>query len=121
MDVDHIPTGEMEATKQRILEKKDELGLLMLEVSARGEGYHLVFRRREELTQEENLKWASDLLGVKYDEGAKDITRVFYTTTGEELLFLDNSIFEIKEERGERREEREMLHEKDICESTKRG
>ena len=93
MDVDHIPTGEMEATKQRILEKKDELGLLMLEVSARGEGYHLVFRRREELTQEENLKWASDLLGVKYDEGAKDITRVFYTTTGEELLFLDDDIF----------------------------
>ena len=93
MDVDHIPTGEMEATKQRILEKKDELGLLMLEISARGEGYHLVFRRREELTQEENLKWASDLLGVKYDEGAKDITRVFYTTTGAELLFLDDEIF----------------------------
>ena len=94
MDVDHIPTGEMEATKQRILEKKDELGLLMLEVSARGEGYHLVFRRREELTQEENLKWASDLLGVKYDEGAKDITRVFYTTTGAELIFLDDEIFQ---------------------------
>ena len=94
MDVDHIPTGEMEATKQRILEKKDELGLLMLEVSARGEGYHLVFRRREELTQEENLKWASDLLGVKYDEGAKDITRVFYTTTAAELIFLEDEIFE---------------------------
>ena len=94
MDVDHIPTGEMEATKQRILEKKDELGLLMLEVSARGEGYHLVFRRREELTQEENLKWASDLLGVKYDEGAKDITRVFYTTTAAELLYLKDEIFQ---------------------------
>ena len=94
MDVDHIPTGEMEATKQRILEKKDELGLLMLEISARGEGYHLVFRRREELTQEENLKWASDLLGVKYDEGAKDITRVFYTTTAAELLYLDDEIFQ---------------------------
>ena len=110
MDVDHIPTGEMEATKQRILEKKDELGLLMLEVSARGEGYHLVFRRREELTQEENLKWASDLLGVKYDEGAKDITRVFYTTTGEELLFLDDEIFKaypqpLPDRKGEEKEE----------------
>ena len=108
MDIDHVGADEMESLKEHILSKKDELGLLMLEVSARGEGYHLVFRRREELTQEENLKWASDLLGVKYDEGAKDITRVFYTTTGEELLFLDNSIFEIREERGERREEREM-------------
>ena len=96
MDIDHVGADEMESLKEHILEKKDELGLLMLEVSARGEGYHLVFRRREELTQEENLKWASDLLGVKYDEGAKDITRVFYTTTGEELLFLDDEIFKVQ-------------------------
>ena len=97
MDVDHIPAEEMEQTKQRILEKKDELGLLMLEESARGAGYHLVFRRRPELSQEENLKWASQLLGVQYDEGAKDITRVFFTTTKKELVYLDDSIFEVKE------------------------
>ena len=110
MDIDHVGADEMESLKEHILSKKDELGLLMLEVSARGEGYHLVFRRREELTQEENLKWASDLLGVKYDEGAKDITRVFYTTTGEELLFLDDEIFKaypqpLPDRRGEEREE----------------
>ena len=75
-----------------VLSKKDELGLLMLERSAT-KGYHLVFRRRPELTQEENLKWASELLGVAYDEGAKDITRVFFTTTDQELLFLDEEIF----------------------------
>ena len=97
MDVDHIPAEEMEPTKQRILEKKDELGLLMLEVSARGEGYHLVFRRRPELSQEDNLKWASELLGVKFDSGAQDITRVFYTTTNKELLFLEDEIFEVQE------------------------
>ena len=97
MDVDHIPAEEMEPTKQRILEKKDELGLLMLEISARGEGYHLVFRRRPELSQEDNLKWASKLLGVKFDSGAQDITRVFYTTTNKELLFLDDRIFEVQE------------------------
>ena len=97
MDVDHIPAEEMEQTKQRILEKKDELGLLMLEESARGAGYHLVFRRRPELSQEENLKWASQLLGVQYDEGAKDITRVFFTTTKKELVYLDDSIFEVQE------------------------
>ena len=97
MDVDHIPAEEMEQTKQRILEKKDELGLLMLEESARGAGYHLVFRRRPELSQEDNLKWASQLLGVQYDEGAKDITRVFFTTTKKELVYLDDSIFEVQE------------------------
>ena len=93
MDIDHIKPEEMEAVKQRVLNNKVQLGLLMLEVSARGEGYHLVFKRKAEMTQEENLKWASDLLGVKYDEGAKDITRVFFTTCLEDLIFLDEEIF----------------------------
>jgi len=75
-----------------VLSKKEQLGLLMLERSAT-KGYHLVFKRRPELSQEENLKWASELLGVDFDKGAKDITRVFFTTTGAEMLFLDDEIF----------------------------
>ena len=96
MDVDHIPTTSLEQIKQLILSKKDELGLLMLELSARGEGFHLVFKRKPELSQEDNLRWASDLLGVEYDKGAKDITRVFFTTTGseEDLLYLEDEIFD---------------------------
>ena len=96
MDIDHIGADEMEAVKERILARKDELGLLMLERSARGQGYHVVFRRREGLTQEENLKWASELLGVEFDKGAKDVTRVFFTTTDgeEDLIYLDDGIFE---------------------------
>ena len=88
MDIDHLTAEEMPVIKERILQKRDELGLLMLEESARGGGYHLVFKRRPELSQEENLKWASDLLGVEFDKGAKDITRVFFTTTEKELIYL---------------------------------
>ena len=95
MDIDHLKAEEMPVVRERILSKKDELGLLMLEESARGAGYHLVFRRRPELSQEQNLRWASDLLGVEYDKGAKDITRVFYTTTENELVFLDDAIFRL--------------------------
>ena len=97
MDIDHIEADEMPKIKERILAKRQELGLLMLEESARGRGYHLVFRRRPELTQEENLRWASELLEVEYDKGAKDITRVFFTTSEKELLFLDDAIFEMEE------------------------
>ena len=96
MDIDHIPQGELQAVRERILSMKDELGLLMLELSARGEGYHLVFRRRPELSQEENLRWAANLLGVDFDKGAKDITRVFFTTTEKELIFLSPQLFELK-------------------------
>ena len=94
MDIDHLSAEEMPKVRERILEKKDELGLLMLEESARGGGYHLVFARRPELSQEENLRWASTLISVAYDSGAKDITRVFFTTSAEQLIFLDDSIFE---------------------------
>ena len=97
MDIDHIGQDEMEELCRRILGKKDELGLLMLEKSARGQGYHLAFRRKQELSQEENLRWASNLLGVEYDKGAKDITRVFFTTTNDNLLFLDDEVFSIEE------------------------
>ena len=94
MDIDHLTAEEMPKVKECILQKKDELGLLMLEESARGGGYHLVFKRRPELSQEENLKWASDLLGVEFDKGAKDITRVFFTTTEKELIYLSDEIFD---------------------------
>ena len=104
MDIDHIPAEEMQAVRERILSKKDELGLLMLELSARGQGYHVVFRRQAEKTQEENLLWASQLIGVQYDEGAKDITRVFYTTTGskEDLIYLDDEVFGEQYRKGQK-------------------
>ena len=39
MDIDHIAPEEMESVKLRILSKRQELGLLMMEKSARGKGY----------------------------------------------------------------------------------
>ena len=95
MDIDHLTAEEMPVVRERILSKKDELGLLMLEESVRGAGYHLVFKRRPDLDQVGNLKWASDLLEVAYDAQAKDITRVFFTTTEAELIYLDNAVFEV--------------------------
>ena len=85
----------MQGVPELVLGKKDELGLLMFEKSAT-KGYHLVFKRKPELSQEENLKWASELLGVKFDDKAKDITRVFFTTTGseEDLIYLDDELFD---------------------------
>ena len=98
MDIDHLSADEMPAVRERILAKKDELGLKMMEESARGGGYHLVFARRPHMSQVENLQWAAQLLGVDYDAQAKDITRVFFTTTEAELLYLDDAIFEEAEQ-----------------------
>ena len=94
MDIDHLSVDEVNLVAATAIEKKDELGLLMLERSARGGGLHVVFRRHPEMDQETNLRWASDLLGVEYDAGAKDITRVFFATTSEDLLYLHEDLFD---------------------------
>ena len=94
MDIDHLSADEVNAIAATAIDKKEELGLLMLERSARGGGLHVVFRRHPEMDQEANLRWASDLLGVEYDAGAKDITRVFFATTSEDLLYLHDDLFD---------------------------
>ena len=94
MDIDHLSADEVNAIAATAIDKKEELGLLMLERSARGGGLHVVFHRHPEMDQEANLRWASDLLGVEYDAGAKDITRVFFATTSEDLLYLHEDLFD---------------------------
>ena len=98
MDIDFDPKApdyeaKMAQVPELVMGKKEELGLLMLERSA-NKGFHIVFRRRPGLSQEENLKWASRLLGVEYDKGAKDITRVFFTPPTDRLLYLDKELFD---------------------------
>ena len=98
MDIDFDPKApdyeaKMAQVPELVTGKKEELGLLMLERSA-NKGYHIVFRRRPGLSQEENLKWASRLLGVEYDKGAKDITRVFFTPPTDRLLYIDKELFD---------------------------
>ena len=96
MDIDHLDDEALKAAISRVLELKVELGLMMMERSARGQGLHVVFRRHNDMTNEENLRWASDLLGVEFDSAAKDITRVFFATGNEpdDLLYLDDELFE---------------------------
>ena len=98
MDIDFCPGDadyekKMADVPELILSKKKDLGLLMLERSA-NKGYHIAFRRKPNLSQEDNLKWAAKLLGVEYDKGAKDITRVFYTPPTDRLLYFDKELLD---------------------------
>ena len=78
---------------KNILDKKEEIGLLLCERSAT-KGLHIVFRRDVSLDQEGNLKRVSDVLGVPFDEAAKDITRVFFTPTSADILYIAEGLFD---------------------------
>ena len=116
MDIDFDPEDpdyekKMAEVPRVVMEKKDELGLLMMERSV-GKGYHLVCKRtifdgiaegKILENQEMNLRRTSEIIGCAFDKGAKDITRVFFGTTAseEDLLFLDEVLFEAAKAEGQ--------------------
>ena len=115
MDIDFDPDDpdyekKMAEVPQRVMEKKDEIKPKMLERSP-GKGYHLVCMRtildgisegRILENQEMNLKRVSEILGIPFDKGARDVTRVFFATTASEgdLVFIDEGLFEAEKAEG---------------------
>jgi hypothetical protein len=95
-DIDCYDKEQSEAICQQILAKKDEIGLKMLEKSASG-GWHLVCKRVPNTTILENqVRIACVLKVADMDNNARDLQRVVYGTSGsaEDLIFLDNELFD---------------------------
>ncbi len=93
-DVDSYEHSDSEALMATILEKRDEIGLVMLERSVSG-GWHLVCRRVPGTTILENQVRVASLLQIEMDTNAKDLQRVVFSTSGssEDLVYLDDAIF----------------------------
>ena len=94
-DIDCESLVESNRIAQKLLEMKGEIGLLEMSRSARY-GLHLVLRREKGKTILENQVRVSILTQTEMDNGAHDLGRVMFTTTAdaEELLYLDDAIFD---------------------------
>ena len=94
-DIDAYGSEESERIKNLILEKKDEIGLKMLERSASG-GWHLVCERIPGTTILENQVRVATALQLEMDTNAKDLQRVVFSTSGseEDLPYLDDCLFD---------------------------
>jgi len=93
-DIDCYDAEQAGKFKETILEKKDEIGLMMLERSASG-GWHLVCRREKGKTILENQIRVATVLQIEMDTNAHDLQRVVFSTTGSEddLVYLDDELF----------------------------
>ena len=94
-DIDCYDKEQADTICQQILDKKDEIGLKMLEKSASG-GYHLVCKRVPNTTILENqVRIACILKVADMDNNAHDLPRVVFGTSGsaEDLIYLDNELF----------------------------
>ncbi len=95
-DIDCYDKEQSEAICRHILDKKDEIGLKMLEKSANG-GYHLVCKREPGTTILENQVRVACILKVAdMDNNARDLQRVVFGTSGssEDLIYLDDELFD---------------------------
>ena len=127
-DVDCYDSEHSERIKSLIMEKKDEIGLRMLERSASG-GWHLVCERRPGTTILENQVRVATMLKVEMDTGAKDLQRVVFSTSGsdEDLPYLDDCLFkepmsaEECEAEYERLRERQRRGEEDVPAGAKKA
>ena len=92
---EYSASSSSEEIKNLILSKKDEVGLVMLERSVSG-GYHLVCKRVPGTTILENQVRVACELKLEMDTSAHDLQRVVYSTSGsaEDLIYLDDCIFE---------------------------
>ena len=94
-DIDCYDKEQAEAICKQILDKKDEIGLKMLEKSASG-GYHLVCKREPGFTILEAQVKISTILRIEMDTNTHDLQRVAYGSSGssEDLIFLDDELFD---------------------------
>lgn len=127
-DIDCESLVESNRIAQKLLEMKSEIGLLEMSRSARY-GLHLVLRREKGKTILENQVRVSILTQTEMDNGAHDLGRVMFTTTAdaEELLYLDDAIFDetmtIEESEQEYKtlKEREKLGLEEVPEGAKKA
>ena len=113
-DIDCGNEEECKLIAQRLMEKKDEIGLLELTVSS-GWGLHAICRRQQGKTILENQVRLSLITQTEMDTSAHDMQRVMFTgpATDDVLLFLDDAIFEEPLSAEESAAEYERLKERE--------
>ncbi len=94
-DVDCANREESDRIAKQLLEMKDEINLREISRSARN-GLHLILVREKGKTVLENQVRVSMLTKTEMDSQAHDLGRIMWTTTADadELLYLDERIFE---------------------------
>ena len=113
-DVDCEGLAASKEIAQRFLEHKDEIGLMELSRSAHY-GLHYVCRRQMGRTILENQVRVAQVTKTEMDTSAHDLQRVMFTVTADsdELLYLDEAIFQEPLTIEESEREYELLRERE--------
>lgn len=112
-DIDCYDKAEADRIAEKMLERKEELGLLMLERTAHY-GLHSVHRRERGKTILESQVRVATMIDAEMDTNTKDPQRVWFASTddADELLYLDDALFECNMTEEEAEAEYDILRER---------
>lgn len=112
-DIDCYDKAEADKIVEKMLGMKEELGLLMLERTAHY-GLHSVHRRERGKTILECQVRVATMIDAEMDTNTKDAQRIWYASTDDpdELLYLDDALFECNMTEEEAEAEYNLLRER---------
>lgn len=93
-DFDHLEENPRQVYEQRIKPLVDCCGIVLVHVSAGGEGLHIIFRQPQGMTISEAQQWMGKQIGIEPDKVCHDLTRCSYLVSGANILFYSDGLFE---------------------------
>ncbi|MBQ8051161.1 MAG: hypothetical protein IJ197_06250 [Bacteroidaceae bacterium] len=88
-DIDHVGPAR-QYYQQHFAGREDELDILLAHISPGGEGLHVVALCQPQFsTIAQNQAWLAGETGTTYDAQCHDLSRMFYLSTAEDILFND--------------------------------
>ncbi len=89
LDIDHMAENPWDFYFTRMRERAQKLGILWIALTPSLEGLRTVGILPEGMDIAQAQAWLAKQLGVDYDASCKDLTRLSFLTSSEELLYID--------------------------------
>ena len=92
-DIDHISTsveGARQYYEEHFAGREDELGIVFAHVSPSGDGLHVICLCQPNLaTIADNQAWLAKVTDSEYDDVCKNIGRIYFLSTMDDILYND--------------------------------
>ena len=99
LDIDHLGTGEIREVEARLKPFEDSGTVLLAFITASGHGLKIVAKADPQRGNiEANQRWLAHETGVEFDTACKDAARISFCPSREDILFINNEIFDYNNE-----------------------
>lgn len=97
LDIDHLEVDPRALVSERVMPHIDDCGILVIHVTPSGKGLRIVARMLRSngfATIAEHQSWLAAKLGLKeYDAVTKDLARMSFVVTRDDVIYFDEKLF----------------------------